>query len=1006
MKRLLYILLCLPLWLACTDEHIPTSYHEVEEGTPVELRMSVALGEMNIASSRAFGDYIADYPSLWVVAFDKDGYLVEYAKATGLKRLEGGTLHETEFSVILHATSEPRTLHFIANYTDGDEKLSLEYGHESNVIGSLTVGNKKDVYWHRKVLSEGINTQSEYIAANFRRIPLLRNFAKITVEVDSKVKNFTLTGFYVLNVPTSGTVAPYSNGAFVDYMSNEEGKTEEAKTYEKLNEENYIGTMPDDVGYGQNGSSIDWVKVTEEEPGSFYMYENTYKGVENKTTSILIKGKFGDSSTETYYRADLTLSNVATGLSEYYHILRNFHYQLNITSVIAAGKGTPEAAIEAPANNNLSGSVQVQNLSNISNGTAKLEVSYTDMVLVSTDKVTLKYRFITNVGTGSVNNNRIMIYKEDGNVIDTYTVAQSNELDENGNDTGWRVITITPVGTLPASAQKQKITLYDEETMLRREVTYTLRSKLDMVVNCTPKVESITGESVVVNICIPDKLNENLFPLEFAIEAQTVETSSSLKQYISPAKTEVMSVTTGGSIVTGYEGQRSYQYIKELTYETYKQLQVEESKRVFPVNFVTNTANSASTVYVDNKYFNKGSDFFVNTLPALVDTEFYGVGKDVFYMYEATAAGTYTLTATNATFGTSGESISVRLGKDDIYETVLKTTTWSDHTSVQVGSSTKPGTTTRNKLAMKATSTSGEGLVASTELHVYLSEDAAKAMTDASYGKFTNGTLTTSYKAIITANGLQETTPLYFAYGKGDYVYVASTTAEALAEGTATLNFVGHEKPLVWSAELIGEQYYGGLNFGGQKHSNAVKTVTLNLETNIPGTYTVTFNEVNTQNSNSPYSETKTITVEEGYTTGTATYSTNDWSGAISATVTYKKDANSVAETLDVDGDKRNVLHIKANSITGNNLSDTQDIKISTNAITNNWNSATALIVTNKKELEGNGIEIEIDTLGWNTIYYINYLYDRTYSSDRYYRKDIYVYQLTSNEDINGFQYY
>lgn len=961
MKRLLYILLCLPLWLACTDEHIPASNHEVEEGTPVELRMSVALGEMNIASSRAFGDDIADFPSLWVVAFDKDGYLVEYAKATGLKRLAGGTLHETEFSVILHATSEPRTLHFIANYTDDtkNEKLNLEYGHESNVIGSLTVSGKHDVYWHRKVLSEGINTQSEYIAANFRRIPLLRNFAKITVGVDSKVKNFTLTGFYVLNVPTSGTVAPYSNGAFVDYMSNEEGKTEEAKTYEKLNEENYIGTMPDDVEYGQNGSSIDWVKVTEEEPGSFYMYENTYKGVENKTTSILIKGIFGDSSTETYYRADLTLSNVATGLSEYYHILRNFYYQLNITSVIAAGKDTPEAAIEAPANNNLSGSVQVQNLSNISNGTAKLEVSYTDMVLVSTDKVTLKYRFLTNVAdTTSHANNRVQIYKPDGTVIDRYTVATSNETykDANGtiNTSSWRVITITPVGTLPASAQKQKITLYDVETKLRREVTYTLRPKLDMVVNCTPKVESTAGESVVVNICIPNNLNENLFPLEFAIESQTSETSSTLKQYISPNKSEVMSVKTGGSIVTGYEGQRSYQYIKELTYEDYTKLQVVDGKRVFPVNFVTNTANSASTVYVDNKYFNKGSDFFVNTLPALVDTEYYGVGKDVFYMYKATEAGTYTLTATNATFGTSGESISVTLEANDIYETVLKTTTWSNHTSVEVGNRTMPGATTRNKLAMRAASTSGDGLVASTELHVYLSEDAAKAMTDASYGKFTNGTLTTSYKAIITADGLQETTPLYFAYGNGDYVYVASTTAEALAEGTAVLTFAQYEKPLEMSAEFgNGTQYYG-----------TGKTFTLTFTTNKAGTYTLASDVLTFTSSDVSINNSNQFTVNAAGTYK-FTCTTTTWSTKASVTITPVSPLTG--KPVSDEGEERTWLQIGKLSCSSNSPSSNNTVYLRNSANQNIGNWGWSQITTGTAE-------VQIKNLGQNDSgYYFRY---------------------------------
>ena len=897
MKRLLYILLCLPFWLACTDEHIPASKHEVEEGKPVELRMSVALGEMNSASSRAFGDDITDYPSLWIVAFDKDGYLVEWAQATNLKRASGA-LDETEFSVILHATSEPRILHFIANYTDDskNEKLELEYGHESNIIGSLSVSGDRDVYWHRKVYSGGINTEQNYIAANFRRIPLLRNFAKITVS--ESLDNFELTGFYVLNVPQSGTVAPYSNGAFVDYMAKDVNgvQTEEAKNYDALTSEGYIGTMPNNVGYSQDGSSsITWQTVSTGSTGSFFMYENTYREVAEKTTSILIKGKFGGSNTETYYRADLTVSDVATGLSTYYHILRNFHYNLNITSVIAAGKSNASDAITAPANNNLSGSVQVQNLSNISDGTAKLEVSYTDMVLVTTDQVTLKYRFISDIASGTNANNRIKIYTaNDGAVIDSYSPTTTTGI--NVDSEGWSTITITPVGTLPASTKDQTITLYDVATKLRREVKYTLRPKLDMEVQCTPKVKNTPGSALVVDICIPNNLNENLFPLEFAIESNTTASSATLKQYISPDEGEVMAVSTGGSIVDGHIGEKSYQYIKELTYEQYQGLDVVDGKRVFPVKFVTNIAASASTVYVDNQYFNKGSDFFVNALPALVDTEYYGTGKDVFYMYEATANGTYTFDITNAKAGDKNQ-IEVTLSDGDIYETILKTTTWSDNTSVEVGNDPETGTTTRNKLAMRAASTSGTDLTSSTDLHVYLLETAAKSMSESSLGTFTNGKLTTSYNAVITANSLLTNTPIYFAYETAEYVYVASASAESLANGTAVLAFVQYDKPLEMSAELTGEQYYG-----------IGKTVTLTLTTNKPGTYNVSFTEVGINGSTAA-----TITVAQGFTTGTAIYTTKSWSGAISATVTYAEN-----ETLPVTGDSRNVLKITA-TIANNN---------------------------------------------------------------------------------------
>lgn len=912
MKKLLYILLCLPFWLACTDEHIPVSNHEVEEGTPVELRMSVALGEMNIASSRSLGDDISDYPTLWVVAFNKDGYLVEYAKAKDLELVENGTLHETTFSVILHATSEPRILHFIAFGKEGEDdyELNLEYGHESNVIGSLVVDGGRDVYWHRKVLNDGIKTQEEYIAANFRRIPLLRNFAKITVS--ENLENFELTGFYVLNVPTSGTVAPYSNGAFVDYMSEE--KAETAKTYQELKDENYIGTMPDDVEYNQDGSSISWGTT------SFYMYENTYRGEEQETTSILIKGKFGGSTNpETYYRADLTLPNVATGLSEYYHILRNFHYQLNITSVIAAGKDNAQAAIEAPANNNLSGSVQVQNLSNISDGTAKLEVSYTDMVLVSTEPVTLKYRFLTSAGdTTTHSNDRVKIYPTEtpndngevvlnGDVIARYKVATTNETyNDNGTTktSSWRVITITPVGTLPASSQKQKITLYDEATKLRREVTYTLRSKLDMEVNCTPIVPQTAGSSVVVNICIPDDLNENLFPLDFAIEANTSAESSSLKQYISPAKTEVMSVTTGNSIIPDHTTKKSYQYIKELTYEDYLTLAVINQKRVFPVNFITNTAVSASTVYVDNKYFNQGSDDFINGTAHITTSAFtgayYGVGQPVGLSFTPNASGSASIVSNL----TPKEISSVTLNNGTAYtKNDFQTTTWSDRSmgvvtvtadesSYEYYLSAGPVRNILKMIVSSAALEDGTAIESTTTMRVYRDEQSAKIFADS---PIKNDALSAfNPDMTYTVDNLKENDTFWFAYMDADgIIHYTSTTAQELVTG-ANLIFKAEDVSVI-PAKMT-------LTFGsGQNIYGSNKPVTLIFRTDKPGDYTLSSENLNFVSASRTVSlsgTTLTVQNEDVNQDITINCTTKNAGDALTATVSKPdEESNSVTVT-------------------------------------------------------------------------------------------------------------
>lgn len=916
MKRLLYILLCLPLWLACTDEHIPTSQYEVEEGTPVKLRMSVTLPGMNVAS-RAFAEDIIDFPSLWVVAFDAQGYLVEWAKAKKLERVTDGTQHETQFSVELGATSETRILHFIANYAD---EMELEYGHESNVIGSLDVSGNQDVYWHRKVLSEGINDTETYVASNFRRIPLLRNFAKITVGVDSSVKNFTLTGFYVLNVPNKGTVAPY-NGSFVDYGYNDETKL--TKTYTVLNKEDYFGTMPKDVQYGQKTAPATWLAAN----GTFYMYENTYREVADETTSILIKGKFNNSDPETYYRADLVSTDVSTGFAEYYHILRNFEYHLNITGVVAAGKETPDEAIKAAANNNLSGSVDVKNLSNISNGTAKLEVSYTDIVLVSTDAITLKYRFLTNVANASSEaNDRIKITPTvenattgsdvtiNGNVISKYKVATEDEtVTINGTDTKWRVITITPVSTLPAATQEQTIRLYDTETQLYRDVKFTLRPKLAMKVNCTPIVPATAGSPVMVNICIPNGLNENLFPLEFAIESNTSAQSNTLKQYISPVNTEVMSVSTGNSIVPNHTNEKSYQYIKELTYENYLQLGVINGQRVFPVNFITNIPASASTVYVSNQYFNQGNDSFINTGTAHVASSeftggaYYGTGHNVSLSVTGGATGTAIIT-TNLNPSTV-ENVS--LTSSSSYTGSFTTDTWSDRTMgvVTVGDyeyylSAGP---VRNILKMIVTSAKLDetDLEATTTMRVYRDAQSAKEFAETQIMTEVLSSFAADKNKTYEVDNLKADDKFWFAYMDAEgYIYYTSAEAKDLVAG-AELIFKSEDKTVIPAHMTL--TFGGGQNIYGSN-----QPVTLIFRTDKPGTYTLS-----SENLNIDSAESRVVSLVGT----TLTVESNDINKDVTITCTTKYASDALTATVTESGVDNNSVTVTGNERQGSQLS-------------------------------------------------------------------------------------
>lgn len=951
--------MCLAMTQACIKENFPTSPNDVTEGEEVTLSMSVSVPGMEVAT-RALGEYgytDGSHPSLWVVVFDQQGYLVEYAKATD-QSLTGGSLNETKFSVKLHETPEPCIIHYLLNYADN---LDLAYGHESSLIGGLVVGPDKDVYWQRRVLQGGINDDLTYISNNFTRIPLVRNFAKITVKASAD--NFTLSGFYVLNRPKTGTVAPYSNGSFVNYQP---ALATNQTLYDALTGAGYVGNEPDGLEFTNTAAPA----ADDFSMNPTYLYENTAED-KNAVTTILIAGKFDsdsdktfDDETVTYYKADLVTNDLVSGGTEYAHILRNFHYELNITSVIASGKDIA-GAMNAAANNNLSGAVEIKDLTNVTNGTAGIYVSFTDTTLVSSAPIVLKYKFLTDVSNkNSYSNDRVNISAETGDVVSSTSKGSLITTPTTSSWYGYQELIINPQ-ELPDYTKEQTIVLYDQETLLRREVVIRLRKKLDMDVTCNPKVvDADVGQSMTLNIKLDTTLNKALFPLDFTIESQTNESSNTLKQYISPASTEVISVQTGKSIVPGYSNSKSYQYIKTLSYDDYTVLKNTAKQNnvdyvILPVAFKTNIANNASTVYVRNQYFNDASDYFVNQSEMLVDGGFYGAGNEVKLMFLAEAAGDYKIIS-NLLAETKAVDNTVTLTAGEVYEQTLYTSTWSDRVSVTITgpssyNKTLQGVEKRDKLAMKATSikVGTSDLSTFQEFGIYTTEDAAKSMTG-SIGTATTSDLKSAAGALLVRENLTQTTDLYFSYTDGSHVYVASAKANALHVGAA-LTFAQYELPLEMSATLEGEQYYG-----------AGKTVTLNVTTNKAGTYTVTFTEVGA----SPSSTTKEIELAAGETS--ITYTTSTWSGKVTASVEYKENANPVT----VEGSTRNVLYIKPASVTGDTgyyvLS---DVKMSTNQITsNNWNRVSTVATFSLDELRA-GVEVQVDNIDGSTTYYFAYQY-------------------------------
>lgn len=612
------------------------------------LRFSVVVPPSGAISTRSFASEAVT--SLHVLVFDENGYFVECQKAVPAAGTTWGADMNSvySFTVSLQASASKRILHFVANY-DFDAH-PVEYGTEYSVVSHLTVGGGQEAYWQRVVLDGGIYTQEnldsmpEADKAKLVKIPLVRNFAKIVVE--SKTHDFTVTGFALWNVPDRGCVAPcvMAPPTFATYgMDDTDGDQFAAnpwisRTYEAISG-SFGPNDTDSVGYSgflpaaANIVSTDANALTYDMTDK-YMYERPYSG-DLTHTAVIVKGRYNGEDSEdkdTYFKVDL-IRYSQHGRTEYYNILRNFTYKVNINSCTDDGYATAAEAAAQPASNNFVSSVVTQDVINISDGEARLYVSTTDTTVVSSEPFRFRYKYVPDFyGDGLVDNTKVSFYdytrnhpltRDDASiyyveldppysVMEKYNVV--DKLDAPGSRWHqWHETTIVP--TEPGDEEVSETVIIYQETddgtqvKIARSVTFRLRKPFEMIAECVPSVlKEGVGDSLVVNIKIPSGLREALFPLEFVIEADNnsitpnTDWSSADKD---PQRPGYLSAWYGKSIIPGKETQQTYGFKKRLFYPDYLKmsLSADNSHRIVPCAFKTTKSKSATKIWIQNKYF-------------------------------------------------------------------------------------------------------------------------------------------------------------------------------------------------------------------------------------------------------------------------------------------------------------------------------------------------------------------------------------------------------------------
>lgn len=498
------------------------------EGDKVVVNLSVDAPEIQEAATRALGAS-PDYNDmhLYLIEFEDHGSALSntirkvYTPDEEIPRPNNKLVL---YKVTLDKTNQPRILHLIA--LSKDKELKLDYGVEGSIIPSLSTNNQTPAYWRRLEFKNGYVSQDnngvETPVADLnqlKHVALVRNFACISV-TNNTGGNFILSGFAVVNNPTSGTMAPYKmNGnSFPEFLDGSQAPL----SYQALSA-NYSGIVPAGVAYSNPESN----PQVPDDVSPKYVYERPFNSIRH--TYIIIKGRRKGDAEDTYYKLDIG-KNDNIGVFQYFSILRNFKYNIVINSVATKGSSKAIDAAKGVVYNNFSFDVELSSMLNISDGNEIVYVNFTTAVITNPEsqKLTFKYRYRSlSSSTPTYNNNNVTrLGLEPGDVIKSVEIADKDDAE------GWREVTIY---CHPAESEsKQQSFTIVKPSGLGRTINLVLHRKwnLDGVKafpgilenwnNSTPG-DGFTGTTYKSNLTIffdiPDNLSEALFPLTFTLEA-------------------------------------------------------------------------------------------------------------------------------------------------------------------------------------------------------------------------------------------------------------------------------------------------------------------------------------------------------------------------------------------------------------------------------------------------------------------------------------------------------
>lgn len=474
---------------SCQDHVIlETTTDPVQDGY-VRIRFKAEVPDMAEVKTKVVDPDGEDISNMTLFCFDSRGLFLSTVSAQLTQGAGIPSLSGTFDAVIPEYTEK---IHFMANQNMNIFRENEFIGKtETEVLSAMEGSSGMMIYWARFAKDASASTSVAEQLKSMGTVSLVRNHAKISI-ADNPAHSAAIIGFVAVNTNAFGTVAPYSDthGWVIPSYSNGQVFVTIPHNESKL-------------------SDINDVRSLSSEPEQYvFECENT----SDDPVSVIILDADGK-----YYRVMLMDTD-----GEFIPIMRNHSYEIHIEGELSYGQATFDAALTAPATNNIWLSVSDEIKTVIGNG-YQLSVDQTHVVIseIPADKkLTLGYSLLTDAGAAPQNGEAPSVSWLAGN-----TVAQQSFV--NTFSSGEGSVTVT-LNELAANETAREGTLLVKYGTLQRKIKITTLplQKFEPAWITTNVYGTGTGEKVTMMFHIPESFPAEMFPMDVLVSVNDIDVRS------------------------------------------------------------------------------------------------------------------------------------------------------------------------------------------------------------------------------------------------------------------------------------------------------------------------------------------------------------------------------------------------------------------------------------------------------------------------------------------------